>query len=845
MAQGMVAALLFLMVTSTVVAGPVATGGMHSSRAPERGLSADLRPLATGLTVFPTSGAPGTTVAISGSGFSANTTINLTFAGIPVNSTCSTDSAGDFPGDSGTPCTFTVPTVPGGTETVFASSRSWNLAGTVPVGDTPIAVAYDSGVNEVFVANTVSGNVSVISDASDSVVASVTVGEFPFGIAYDPGKGEVFVANRGSDNVSVISDSSNSVIATIPVGSGPFGVTYDSGLGEVCVTNTGSNNVSVISDTSDSVIASVAVGSYPFGAAYDPGTGNVFVTNQASASVSVIADSNNSLVTTVPVGSGPYGVAYDSGPGELFVANSNSNNVSVISDVNDSVVGTIAVGGSPIGVATSPALGAVFVTNQFSNNVSVLTDSNGSVIASVRVGTNPYGVAYDVGRTEVFVTNAGSDNVSIISNELTGTATFSVSANLTLHPVSADVGQTVTVQGSGFGNELSISTFTLGPYALSCSTAIVGTCTGGALTSAPSGALNATFLVPSVADSGPFNVSLWDTDGNNATAAISVFTNHMETTPDASVPSVDLGQSVTFNTTSSFGSGGDTYVWLNLPTGCGGNQSIVPCTPTAVGNFSVSVEITDSNNVTVTIGPLLFPVFHPPTADLSADRTDFDLGQSVTLTVQAGLGSGGYTYAWAGLPTGCSGASATIACAPADPGTFPVTVQVADSNGVAVGSPSVTLSVAPSLSVNLSASTTSPGVGDNVRFTSNATGGTGPLSYAWEFGDGSSASGAIVEHNFSTVGYYTVALWVNDSGGGSVEKSVSVSVQAAPPVTPPPSTAPPPAMVPYELILEIAVVIIFVAAALILLRRRRGGGPTPPLKPADPAWSETPGGPSQ
>ena len=84
-----------------------------------------------------------------------------------------------------------------------------------------------------------------------------TVGTNPFGIAYDFGKGEIFVANTGSNTVSVISDTTNSVINTVNVGSQPFSVTYDSGKGKIYVTNSGSGTVSIISDTTNSVINTV------------------------------------------------------------------------------------------------------------------------------------------------------------------------------------------------------------------------------------------------------------------------------------------------------------------------------------------------------------------------------------------------------------------------------------------------------------------------------------------------------------------------------------------------------------------------------------------------------------
>jgi YVTN family beta-propeller protein len=211
---------------------------------------------------------------------------------------------------------------------------------TVAVGIEPVGVAYDSGKGEVFVADTTSSNVSVISDVTNTVMATIELGTHfgsignadPSGVAYDSRKGEVFVTDfQPQGNLSVINDTTNTVVATLPVGTFPQAVVYDSGTGRVFV-GSGVSTVSVISDSSNSVVATVPVGTDPTGAAYDSGKGEVFVSNADSNSVSVIGDATNMVVATVPVGSLPSSVAYDSGKGEVFVTNAYSNSVSVISD---------------------------------------------------------------------------------------------------------------------------------------------------------------------------------------------------------------------------------------------------------------------------------------------------------------------------------------------------------------------------------------------------------------------------------------------------------------------------------------------------------------------------------
>ncbi len=65
-----------------------------------------------------------------------------------------------------------------------------------------------------------------------------------------------------------------------------------------------------------------------------------------------------------------------------------------------------------------------------------------------------------------------------------------------------------------------------------------------------------------------------------------------------------------------------------------------------------------------------------------------------------------------------------------------------------------------------------------VNFKALTAGGSGKIkSYAWEFGDGSSASGREVEHTF-TQGLYVVILRVEDENGQKATGQTGISVEA-------------------------------------------------------------------
>ncbi len=75
-------------------------------------------------------------------------------------------------------------------------------------------------------------------------------------------------------------------------------------------------------------------------------------------------------------------------------------------------------------------------------------------------------------------------------------------------------------------------------------------------------------------------------------------------------------------------------------------------------------------------------------------------------------------------------------------------------------------------------SPTSPNAGTPVQFDASASAdpdGT-VISYAWSFGDGGTAVGALATHAYVTIGTYTVQLTVTDNGGATAQVSRNVVV---------------------------------------------------------------------
>jgi YVTN family beta-propeller protein len=310
------------------------------------------------------------------------------------------------------------------------------VTATIPVGNTPQGVAYDSAKGEIFVSNGQNNTISVISDSTNTVIATIPAGGYPYGVAYDSAKGEIFVVNLHDNNVMVISDNTNAVVATIPVGQSPYNIAYDSGKGELFVTNSYDGTVSVISDSTNTVVATIPVGVEPFGIAYDSVKGEIFVSNyetdSKNYSLSVISDSTNEVVATIPLPGSPQFVAYDSAKGEILVATGVGGAsgiptvITVISDNTNAVVATISDLNYEVqveGLVYDPSRGEIFVALHQSNKVVAISDSTNKVVETIAVGHLPWAGTYDSGKNAIYFTNSQDNTVSVIAGPSSASST--------------------------------------------------------------------------------------------------------------------------------------------------------------------------------------------------------------------------------------------------------------------------------------------------------------------------------------------------------------------------------------------------------------------------------------
>jgi YVTN family beta-propeller protein len=233
--------------------------------------------------VYVTNFGSNTVSVISGTSVIATIPVGAYPTGIAIDSTTGNVYVGSYTGN-------TVSVISG-----------TSVIATIPVGITPLGVAAGNG--NVYVTNFGSNTVSVISATTNTVTATIPVGDYPNGVTFDSAKGNVYVTNFARNNVAVINGTTNTVTATIPVGANPYGIT--NGNGNVYVANYASNYVSIINDTTNSVSGTMNGLSNPTWLAFDSSNGSVYVVNSVLNSVSVFSVSADPVITTPPPTPGP------------------------------------------------------------------------------------------------------------------------------------------------------------------------------------------------------------------------------------------------------------------------------------------------------------------------------------------------------------------------------------------------------------------------------------------------------------------------------------------------------------------------------------------------------------
>ncbi len=454
-----------------------------------------------------------------------------------------------------------------------------------------------------------------------------------------------------------------------------------------------------------------------------------------------------------------------SGTGSSFSTTfATKGNYTIVATVTDANVKT-ATQNIPVTVAAQPLV--VTVTCPTSG---VTAGKPFSCTVSAGGGTSPYSGIGSFQRTEpvkgTFTEQFTVTDANGVS--ATGSASVTVSAQaliVTVNCGGATAGKPVTCNASATGGT--------SPYTFSWSAPGASPSTGSGVSFTTAYATKGTFVA---------NATATDVNNVQRSQTASIVVGAQPITVAVTCGNATAGKPVTCSASATGGTPPYAFSW-SAPGGspATGTGASFTTTYPAKGTNVVNATATDANGVKKSATAIVVVAGQPLTASLTASP---GVGTSGQPTVFSGSSSGGttpYMFSWSFGDGSSTQLGSSVAHTYSAPGNYTVVLSVTDANSATASVMQVYRVNAP-LPLAVSFTVTNPLVATRFgNFTASASGGVGPYSFSWSFGDNTTGTGISVQHSYSAAPVnYTVTLRVTDSKGSTVTVSQQILVWRTP-----------------------------------------------------------------
>ncbi|NQV34188.1 MAG: YncE family protein [Phycisphaeraceae bacterium] len=283
------------------------------------------------------------------------------------------------------------------------------VVATVPVGDVPQGVAINPAGTAVYVANTVSGDFTVI-DTVTHISTTLPAGLFPVGVAIHPNGRHIYLTKNDffdggvNSTVSVIDRATNTIVDEISCGNNSIGVAVHPDGTKAYVSNIGDGTVAVFDTETHEVLGRITLEPVgpdevcaPVPLVVHPQGTYVYVANRKGPTVWAINTATHEFIARA-FGHAHVGISINPEGTRLYVPDFDDTDpnlppqgatVAVLDAHTLEGITTIDGLSGPLDVAVHPDGKRLYITNVMSNTLSVVDAATNSIIENIPVGILP------------------------------------------------------------------------------------------------------------------------------------------------------------------------------------------------------------------------------------------------------------------------------------------------------------------------------------------------------------------------------------------------------------------------------------------------------------------------
>jgi YVTN family beta-propeller protein len=200
---------------------------------------------------------------------------------------------------------WTALMMPAGKVMVF-DADSYLLLNTISVGNMPAGVAFSDDGNKVYIANGMSGSITVIDAETKMVIDSIMTGQGTVG-AFPGMDGMMYADNEKDMTISIINTMNDMVTDSLHLGFTPGMISRNSMMNQLWVSDPAEAKIHLWTQTGSNYMPGgyISVGSGAGAMIFSPTGETCYVSNQNDNSVSVADVEGFKEIKRIPVGEKP------------------------------------------------------------------------------------------------------------------------------------------------------------------------------------------------------------------------------------------------------------------------------------------------------------------------------------------------------------------------------------------------------------------------------------------------------------------------------------------------------------------------------------------------------------